>query len=146
MQIKRITPEETEELLSSGTHVFVDVRTPAEFDSGHVPGAKNVPILESDSYGRMLPNPRFVEVMEANFGKKARIIVGCQMGGRSLRAAEMLLASGFSDVIDMRGGFGGERDMMGRLSFPGWAPRGLPVATDSNPDDRYETLRKNGTT
>jgi rhodanese-related sulfurtransferase len=142
MQIKRITPEQASELLKSGSHIFVDVRTPAEFDAGHVPGAKNVPILESDSYGRMLPNSNFASIMEANFGKKAGIIVGCQMGGRSLRAAEVLLASGFTDVMDMRGGFGGERDMLGRLSFPGWEPRGLPVSKESSPDDRYAHLRE----
>lgn len=105
-------------------------------------GAKNVPVVEPDPYGRMQMNPRFVEIVEANFGKDAKCITGCQKGGRSMKAAELLLMAGFSNVVDMRGGFGGETDAMGRPTFPGWAPRGLPVATDSAPEDRYENLAK----
>ncbi len=143
MEIKRITPEQAKELLDSPQDfVYLDVRTVPEFDAGHVPGAKNVPVMEPDPYGRMGLNPRFVEIVEANFGKNVRCITGCQKGGRSLKAAELLLAAGFSSVVDMRGGFGGETDSMGRLTFPGWAPRGLPVAGDSPPEDRYENLAK----
>lgn len=144
MRIERITPEQANKLLDSRDYVYVDVRTPVEFEGGHVPGAKNVPILVSDTFGRMFPNPLFAAVVEANFGKECRIIVGCQMGGRSLRAAEALLACGFRHVLEMRGGLGGERDIMGRVSFPGWELRGLPVSTESAPDDRYENLMKNG--
>ena len=109
MAINRITPEKAKELLDSETgYVYLDVRTVQEFDAGHVPGAKNIPVLEPDPGGRMQFNPRFVELVEANFGKDAKVITGCQMGGRSLKAAELLLAAGFSNVVDMRGGFGGE--------------------------------------
>ncbi len=42
MEIKRITPEQTKELLDSNTgYIYLDVRTVPEFDAGHVPGAKN---------------------------------------------------------------------------------------------------------
>ena len=143
MEIKRITPEQAKELLDSGQgYVYLDVRTVPEFDAGHVPGGKNVPVMEADDYGRMQLNPRFVSIVEKNLGKGAKCITGCQKGGRSLKAAEQLLAAGFSNVVDMRGGFGGETDQMGRLSFPGWEPRGLPVSTDSAPEDRYENLAK----
>ena len=104
MRIERITPEQANKLLGSRDYVYVDVRTPVEFEAGHIPGAKNVPILVSDTFGRMFPNPLFAAVVEANFGKECRIIVGCQMGGRSLRAAEALLACGFRHVLEMRGG------------------------------------------
>jgi rhodanese-related sulfurtransferase len=43
-EIKRITPEQTKELLDSNTgYIYLDVRTVPEFDAGHVPGAKNIP-------------------------------------------------------------------------------------------------------
>ena len=143
MQVTRITPEEAKELLDSNTgYIYLDVRNVPEFEAGHVPGAKNVPVVEPDAYGRMQVNARFVEVVEKNFGKDVKCITGCQRGGRSLKAAELLLAGGFSNVLDMRGGFGGEVDQTGRLTFPGWAPRGLPSATDSAPQDRYENLAK----
>lgn len=139
--MRRITPEEAKHFLDSdGGYIYLDVRTIHEFDAGHVPGAKNVPVLEPDTTGRMQPNPRFVEIVERNFSKDSNIITGCKMGGRSMKAAQMLESAGFTSVVDMRGGFQGEVDEFGRLSFPGWAPRGLPVTTDAAADDRYETL------
>lgn len=143
MEIKRITPEQTKELLDSNAgYVYLDVRTVQEFDAGHVVGAKNVLVMEPDVYGRMEMNPRFVEIVEANFGKDVKCITGCQKGGRSMKAAELLLMAGFPHVQDMRGGFGGETDAMGRVTFPGWAPRGLPTTRESAPKDRYENLAK----
>ena len=143
MDIKRVTPEEAKELLdSNGGYIYLDVRTVPEFEAGHVPGAKNVPVVEPDVFGRMQLNPQFVQIVGSNFGKNANYITGCQKGGRSLKAAELLLADGFTNVIDMRGGFGGETDEMGRLTYPGWAPRGLPTSRESAPEDRYENLAK----
>ncbi len=118
------------------------MRTVPEFEAGHVPGAKNVPVVEPDASGRMQLNPRFVEIVEANFGKAVKCITGCQKGGRSIKAAEFLLSAGFPHVLDMRGGFGGETDEMGRVTFPGWPLRGLPTTRESTPEDRYENLAK----
>lgn len=143
MEIKRITPEEARQLLDSKAgYIYVDVRTVSEFDAGHVPRAKNVPVAKPDAFGRMQLNPRFVEIVDVNLGKDVKCIVGCQRGMRSLKAAELLLMNAFADVLDMRGGLGGETDMMGQLTFPGWAPRGLPTTQESPPEDRYETLAK----
>ena len=144
MEIKRITPEQAKEVLDSNQgYIYLDVRTVPEFEAGHVPAAKNVPVVEPDASGRMQLNPRFVEIVEANFGKDVKCITGCQKGGRSLKAAELLLAAGFSHVLDMRGGFGGETDEMGRVTFPGWSLRGLPTMKQSAPEDRYENLARN---
>ncbi len=141
MEIKRISPEEVKELLESDEgYIYLDVRTVPEFDAGHVPGAKNVPVMERDPYGRMQFNSQFVEIVEANFGKDAKCITGCQKGGRSMKAAELLLSNGFTTVVDMRGGFGGETDPMGQLTYAGWSPRGLPTTTESDPQDRYANL------
>ncbi len=144
MAVKRITPEEAKQLLDSNTgYVYLDVRTVREFETGHVPGGKNIPVVEPDPYrGGMAMNPRFVEIVEKKFGKDAKLITGCQKGGRSIKAAELLLAAGFNSVVDMRGGFGGETDDSGRVTFPGWAPRGLPTTSESSPDDRHESLSK----
>ncbi|HXM94731.1 MAG TPA: rhodanese-like domain-containing protein [Candidatus Dormibacteraeota bacterium] len=39
MEIKRIIPEQTKELLDSNAgYIYLDVRTVPEFDAGHVPG------------------------------------------------------------------------------------------------------------
>src|SRR5262249_44075446 len=123
---------ETKKLLDSGGgYIYLDVRTTREFEYGHVPGAKNVPVFQQDAYGNMMPNPDFVGVVEKNFGKDAKIIAACQKGGRSLRAAEILAGAGFTNVVDMIGGFG-----------DGWMARGFPVTADCAPDERYEDLAK----
>lgn len=142
MELRRISPEEAQELLDSGEgYVYLDVRSVPEFDAGHAPGAKNVPLLHRTPVG-MQPNQDFVEVCDKAFGKDAKIITACLKGGRSLRAAQILQAHGFSSIVDMRGGFHGESDAFGNLSYPGWAPRGLPVTTEAPAGDTYEGLSR----
>jgi rhodanese-related sulfurtransferase len=65
--------------------------------------------------------------MEANYPKDSQLVIGCKSGGRSAQAAALLEALGYTSLVDMRGGFGGERDGYGRVSTPGWAEAGLPV-------------------
>src|SRR5260370_40681121 len=96
----RISPQEASEKLAAGC-TYVDVRTIQEFEAGHPPGAVNVPIMLAAGAG-MVQNPDFVPVMRAAFLKDAQIIVGCKAGGRSLRAAQTLLAEGFAHVLDQR--------------------------------------------
>ena len=85
---------------------LVDVRSTPEFDPGHPAGALNVPLLEPDEdTGVMLPNPDFVRVMQANFPPDTPLVISCQTGGRSARAAVMLEAFGYMNVINVTGGF-----------------------------------------
>ena len=140
MELKRISPEQARDLIESGEgYVYLDVRSVPEFEAGHAPGAKNIPLLHRTPMG-MQPNDRFVEVCDRALGKDAKIITACLVGGRSLRAAQILIANGFANVVDMRGGFQGESDRMGRLVYPGWMPRGLPVTTEAAQDETYEGL------
>ncbi len=142
MPLKRISPEEAKELLDSdGGYVYVDVRSTPEFEGGHAPGAKNIPIMHRTNMG-MQPNGEFVAVCEKAIGKDAKIITACLRGGRSMKAAQILIANGFTDVVDMRGGFMGEPDPMGGAEYPGWQPRGLPVTTEAADDETYEGLSK----
>ena len=118
--IQRISPVEARELLNEG-YVYVDVRTEAEFAEGHPAGAFNVP-----GPAGAQPNPDFVTVMNANFPKDAKLVLGCRAGGRSLRAAQALLADGYTNVIDQRAGWDGTRDTFGSVTEPGWSRVGLP--------------------
>jgi rhodanese-related sulfurtransferase len=137
---KRVVPKEAAALLEEGW-VYLDVRSIPEFAEGHPAGASNVPLLHFQN-GRMAPNADFQRVVEANFAKDAMIVVGCKAGGRSLQAATLMEAAGYTNVVDMRGGFHGERDGFGRASVPGWAAEGLPVETASAPEKTYEALAK----
>lgn len=136
---RRVSPAEARSLVEQGYH-YVDVRTELEFEQGHPEGAFNVPIALSVPNG-MSPNPDFVAVVTARFGKNAPLIVGCKAGGRSARAAQALVAAGFTDVVDQRAGFDGARDPFGAVVEPGWSRVDLPVGTGSPPGRSYADLK-----
>src|ERR1700746_2033964 len=100
MGVQNVTAEEAKELLDSDNNiVYIDVRTENEFMTGHVPNAINIPVVLPDpATPQMNRNREFVRVVSAHFPKNKRIIVGCQMGGRSQLAAQMLGQEGFEAV------------------------------------------------
>ena len=115
MAIKEITPQQVFENLSADKSVvYIDVRTAQEFSNGHATGAVNIPVAFADPARGMVLNPDFISVVEKNFSKDKQIIVGCQAGPRSTRAAGMLLEAGYQDVFNLLGGFGAMRDQMGK--------------------------------
>jgi rhodanese-related sulfurtransferase len=129
MSVKQTDPLETNDILQKDKNAaYVDVRTVQEFQAGHVPGAANIPVMSPDpSTGRMTPNPNFLQAIEAAFPKDRKLILGCQAGGRSQYAADILDRAGYQDVSNMKGGFGGAKDPMGRVVAPGWLQSNLPV-------------------
>jgi rhodanese-related sulfurtransferase len=128
MPVRHVSVTEARAMQEQGA-VYIDVRSTPEFLQGHPAGAVNVPLFEPDEEtGQMMPNPDFLRVVKATYPTDATLLVGCQMGGRSMRAAQMLEAFGFAEVANVRGGFGGAHDpMSGRAIDPGWAESGLPV-------------------
>ena len=141
--MKNIGPEEAKDILDSDpSAVYIDVRTEQEFANGHVPSSLNIPVVWPDQATRqMKQNPDFVKVVATQFPKDKRIIVGCQAGGRSQFAAQLLEQDGFANVSNMQGGFGGARDQMGNVT-PGWLQLGLPVEMEVRPEKSYATLSK----
>lgn len=78
------------EKIDSGALV-VDVRTVTEFQSGHFPGAINIPV---DQVSKRLDE----------FGDKNRaIVVYCASGGRSGSAKSFLESVGYTDVLNAGG-------------------------------------------
>ena len=140
--VKRLTPPEAAALLAEGWS-YLDVRSIPEFDAGHPPGAANIPLLHFEN-GRMSPNADFQKVVQANFPRDAKIVVGCKAGGRSLQAAALMEAAGYLSVVDMRGGFHGEHDGMGRVTCAGWQAEGLPVEGAAPAEKTYAALAKKG--
>jgi rhodanese-related sulfurtransferase len=142
MAVKEISPQQAYDILTHEPKaVYIDVRTPHEFEAGHPEGAVNVPVaFVNSAQGRMVANDDFVEVIEGHFGKEKKIIVGCQAGPRSNAAARLLQGAGYQDVSNVIGGFGGMRDSMGRVIAPGWASLGLPVSQDNGEGVSYASL------
>jgi rhodanese-related sulfurtransferase len=106
-QIREVTPDEAKAML--GKAPVLDVREPAEFAAGHLPGAVNIPrgVLEF----QIGNHPAFQNT------QNAEILVNCQSGGRSALAAEALKKLGYEKAVSLAGGY--------KL----WQESGLPVET-----------------
>lgn len=137
---QRISPNEAHAKMTAESFTYVDVRTEAEFAAGHPAGAFNVPLLHSGATG-MEPNVDFLSVMTKVFPKDSPIIVGCKMGGRSARAAETLVAAGYTRVLDQSAGWDGARGSFGELEEPGWSRVDLPCEVGAPVDRSYASLR-----
>jgi rhodanese-related sulfurtransferase len=114
--VERISPLEAHDRMVREGYVYVDVRTTEEFAGGHPASALHVPLDEG-----------FVAAMERRFAKDARLILGCHSGVRSLRAAELLVAAGFTRVLEQRAGYDAARGPFGEITEPGWRRAGLPT-------------------
>lgn len=90
----------------SGTKdaVIIDVRTPEEFNDGHLKDALNYNIYDSDFTAHL-----------SSIDKNKPVYVYCKKGGRSTDAADQLQAMGYKHLYNLEGG------------YAAWEGRGLPV-------------------
>lgn len=88
-----VSVKEAKEILKAKSALFLDVRTPGEWNEGHVSGALHIPLQELS--GR---------ISELDKHKNRDIIVYCRSGNRSSSASQILLKQGFK-VKNMTGGF-----------------------------------------
>jgi rhodanese-related sulfurtransferase len=139
MATKRITPEEARDLIDKDGYAYLDVRSVPEFAAGHPTGAYNVPLLNMGP-GGMVDNPEFLAVVEKNFPRDARLVVGCKAGGRSARAAGLLERAGYTNLVDQKNGYEGTPLPTGGVE-PGWRPKGLPTRTEAAPGRAYDALK-----
>src|SRR5690606_4738408 len=91
--IEMLSPDVFETHLKEGNAQLIDVRTPKEFESGHLKGAKNHHIYDKD----------FREQV-SYLDKEKPVYVYCKAGGRSHEATEELKAMGVTKVYDLQGG------------------------------------------
>ena len=139
--MKEISPQEAYDLMKSDPeYIYLDVRSVPEFEAGHPEGAVNIPLLHFDPNRGMSPNQDFAAVVEAVIAKDAKLVVGCKSGGRSANACQVMSQMGYSNVANVRGGFGGQVDNFGRVVEAGWSMLGLPVSTESDDNSCYESL------
>ncbi len=104
-QGQRIEEVDVTDASSGGEHVvLLDVRNADEWEAGHAPGAKWVPLRELEGARFQLPINR-------------RIVCVCRSGARSARATAELVQMGFQ-AANMAGG------------MKAWAAQGLPVVKD----------------
>jgi phage shock protein E len=89
--VSYISPAELQERID--TIQLIDVRTPEEYNSGHLKNAVNINYLESD----------FLKKMNT-LDKSKEIYIYCKSGNRSGNAAQKLKDAGFPKVYDLKGG------------------------------------------
>ncbi len=142
MPINNITPPEAKAFLDQNSDaLYIDVRSIPEFLRGHPEKALNIPLNHLNEQSRqMLPNSHFLKVVSAHFPKDKKLVIGCQAGGRSQQACDMLEAAGYTQLYNMLGGFGGGRNFETGEPVQGWSAEGLPVSTENGEGVGYESL------
>ena len=89
------------QLINRDDALIVDVREPAEYQAGHILGAKNTPLER---------------LGETELKRKDKpVIVYCESGERAPKAAAILRKRGYDRVLSLQGGLGA------------WKQAGLPV-------------------
>jgi rhodanese-related sulfurtransferase len=130
---------------------ILDVRTPAEYVYvGHAPMARNIPLKFMANKWNvrarkpvMTPNANFVAEVRKFYKPDDLIVTMCASGGRSAEAARILKEAGFTRVLNMEGGFDGERGEgcsdhgVGKVIKPGWRGYGLLWTRSVDPEFFY---------
>ena len=88
-----IAPVEFQE--KSLNQLIVDVRTPNEFNSGHIEGAMNIDFFSKDFLD---------QIANLDLDKSEVLFVYCKGGVRSSKAASKIRGLGFKKIIDLEGG------------------------------------------
>lgn len=101
---KNLSVEEFARMAGDKGNVILDVRTPAEFASGHIPGALNLDVTASD-----------FQAKAAQLDRSKVYLVHCASGGRSARACTQLSRLDFPNLYNLPGG------------FQAWSKAGKPV-------------------
>ena len=129
--IKQIKSSEIKNYIKENSNVvLLDVRTENEWTTLGKPNAEDLNsktyfvTVSPDLSNWQVPDPNFVENVKKNISKNKTILVMCAAGGRSLIAANLLEAEGYS-TLNVSDGFSGNGH------DPGWKNLGLPSIIDS---------------
>jgi rhodanese-related sulfurtransferase len=90
---KKVDPVEFSEVIAQPGVIILDVRTPEEFNAGHIANAININIADSDFSSEV-----------SKLDKNATFAVYCRSANRSAVATNEMAELGFTDMYDMQGG------------------------------------------
>jgi rhodanese-related sulfurtransferase len=91
-----IPADEFEKFITQADVQLLDVRTPEEFEAGHIAGAVLID-YRTDSVG-------FAAKAEALLKKDRPVALYCRGGRRSHSAAELMHKAGFQQLVELEGG------------------------------------------
>jgi rhodanese-related sulfurtransferase len=90
---KKVDPVEFSEVIAQPGVIILDVRTPEEFNAGHIPNAININVADSNFSSEV-----------SKLDKNATVAVYCRSANRSAVATNEMAELGFTDMYDMQGG------------------------------------------
>jgi len=129
--IKQIKSSEIKNFIKENSNtVLLDVRNDNELKSLGRPNAEELNsktyfvTVSPDLSNWQVPDPNFLENVKKKIDKEKTILIMCAAGGRSMIAAGLLEAEGYS-VLNVSDGFSGNGQ------DPGWKNSGLPSVIDS---------------
>jgi rhodanese-related sulfurtransferase len=88
-----LSPQDMVQLMNREKAIVIDVCEPDEFARGHVIGAKNLPLGQLED--------KLAQLVKS---KSAQVVMVCQVGARSARAAATARKLGFENVKSLAGG------------------------------------------
>lgn len=91
--VAHITVQDAKAKFKDKNIQFVDVRTPGEYKANHRKPFKNIPLAQIANQTKILD-------------KDKEVVIICQTGMRSMRAAKILKKQGFEKVTNVKGGMG----------------------------------------
>ncbi len=91
--IESVDAENFEQQIKDAKTQILDVRTAAEFATGHLENALNIDVKQSDFKGKAAKS----------LDKKKTIMIYCRSGKRSMTAAQLLSQEGYQ-VVNLTGG------------------------------------------
>jgi len=74
---------------------LLDVRTPKEYEDGHIEGAVNIDYFDEN----------FLSQAEQRFNKDQPVMLYCRSGNRSAKATAIMKEAGFKEIYDLKGGY-----------------------------------------
>lgn len=105
-RIASVSAAEFDREIKADSVQLLDVRTPQEYEEGHIDGAVNINVQSAD----------FQQMAEKELSKDSTILVYCRSGRRSMSAAGILTKLGYK-VVNLKGG------------IIEWREDGFPVTT-----------------
>jgi rhodanese-related sulfurtransferase len=106
--IKQIIPMEATRLINHENAMLVDLRNQADYASGHILNARNIPATELAE-----------RLKELHKYKQQPVILCCNNGSESGRAARLMMQGGFEKIFCLKGG------------LHAWRSANLPLTRDS---------------
>jgi rhodanese-related sulfurtransferase len=97
-RVANVGSEEFAALIQEEDAVLLDVRTVMEFVSGHIPGSKNIDLMD----------PQFGQKVDG-ISRDSKVLLYCRSGNRSYHAGTMMKQMGFEHVYNLAPGIIGWR-------------------------------------